>query len=97
VTILYHMGLLAFLVVCGLLCLLILMQESRSSGLGVTFGGEASEAMFGTATADILKKTTGWLIAIFMVASLFLSIWTSVLSRQVSVPPPSIIEQSAAP
>jgi preprotein translocase subunit SecG len=95
VTVLYYVGLFGFLIVSGLLALLILVQESRGGGLGVAFGGDASESMFGTSTADVLKKVTGWLVAIFMVSSLFLSIWTSRLSHQVSVPPPSIIEKSA--
>ena len=89
-TVLYHVALIFFLILCALLCLLILVQESRSSGLGVAFGGEASDSVFGTATADILKKATGWFIAIFMAASLFLSVWTSSLARH--EPPPTPVE-----
>jgi preprotein translocase subunit SecG len=89
-TALYYIALIFFLILCGLLCLLILVQESRSSGLGVAFGGEASDSVFGTATADILKRATGWLIAIFMAASLLLSIWTSGLARR--EPPPAPVE-----
>lgn len=93
--VLYHVALSVFLLICGLLSLLILIQESRSSGLGVSFGGEASDSVFGTSTADVLKKATGWLVAIFMVASLFLSIWTAGLARNPTPTPPAI-ERPAA-
>lgn len=57
------------------------MQESKSSGLGASFGGEASESVFGTSTADVLKKFTMWLGAIFLVACILLSLWTTAMGR----------------
>lgn len=80
-TFIYYFAIFLFLFLCALLCLVILMQESKSSGLGASFGGDASESVFGTATADVLKKFTAWLAAIFLVSCVLLSLWTGALAR----------------
>ncbi len=80
-TFLYFLTIALFLILCALLCGVILIQESKSSGLGASFGGEASESLFGTATADVLKKLTGWLATIFLIACIVLSFWTASLGR----------------
>ncbi len=78
---LYFFTITFFMLLCILLCAVILMQESKSSGLGASFGGEASESLFGTSTADVLKKFTAWLAVIFLMSCIFLSLWTSALGR----------------
>ena len=80
-TFLYFFTIALFMLLCILLCTVILLQESKSSGLGSSFGGEASESLFGTSTADVLKKVTAWLIFIFLVACIILSLWTAALGR----------------
>lgn len=80
-TFLYFFTIAIFMFICVLLCSVILMQESKSSGLGASFGGESRESMFGTGTADVLKKFTGWLAFIFLLACILLSLWTGVLGR----------------
>jgi preprotein translocase subunit SecG len=77
---------------CIVLCAVILMQESKSSGLGASFGGEASESLFGTSTADILKRFTAWLALIFFVACVVLSLWTAALGRSKAVAPAFTME-----
>ncbi len=57
------------------------MQESKSSGLGASFGGDASDSLFGVSTPKVLKVITGWLSVVFMTACLFLSAWTSARGR----------------
>lgn len=69
------------MILCGLLCFVILIQESKSSGLGASFGGESSDSLFGASTADVLKKFTGWLAAIFLISCVLLSLWTSAVGR----------------
>ena len=49
-------------------------------GLGASFGGEASD-LFGTSTAQVLKKFTAILASLFLASCVFLSIWTSALGR----------------
>ena len=80
-TFLYFFTIALFLILCLMLCAVILMQESKSSGLGASFGGEASESLFGTSTADVLKKFTAWLAVIFFISCILLSLWTSAMGR----------------
>lgn len=80
-TFLYFTAIVLFILLCVVLCFVILIQESKSSGLGASFGGSASESLFGTATADVLKTLTAWLSAIFLAACILLSLWTSSMGR----------------
>lgn len=80
-TFLYFFTIALFLILCAMLCAVILMQESKSSGLGASFGGEASDSLFGTSTADVLKKFTAWLAIVFFVACIILSLWTTAMGR----------------
>ena len=70
-----------FVFVCFFLCFIILIQESKSSGLGASFGGESGDSLFGSSTPDVLKKVTGYLAIAFFVFCLFLSFWTSALAK----------------
>ena len=80
-TIIYYLAIALFIFICFVLCFVILMQESKSSGLGASFGGDASESMFGTATADVLKRFTAWMAVAFLISCVFLSLWTASLAR----------------
>jgi preprotein translocase subunit SecG len=94
-TFIFYAFLFLFILLCGVLCLVILVQESKSLGLGASFGGDPGESLFGTSTADVLKKFTAWLACLFMVACVLLSLWTSSLGRNKSpVLPPTIEETS---
>lgn len=86
-TFLYFFTMTLFLILCALLCGVILIQESKSSGLGASFGGEASDSLFGTSTADVLKRFTAWLGAIFLVSCIFLSLWTNAMGRTSTAAP----------
>ena len=77
----YFAAIFLFMFLCLLLCFVILIQESKSSGLGASFGGDTSDSLFGTSTADVLKKFTGWLAAIFLISCVLLSLWTETLGR----------------
>ncbi len=66
-----------FLISCALLCTFILIQESKTMGLGASFGGDAGSSLFGTSTADIVKKITAWLSALFLIGAVILSLWTA--------------------
>lgn len=80
-TFIYYFAIFLFILLCVVLCFVILIQESKSSGLGASFGGDASESVFGTSTADVLKSFTGWLAFIFLVSCVILSIWTQAMAR----------------
>lgn len=85
ITFLYFTAIALFMMLCVLLCFVILIQESKSTGLGASFGGEASDSLFGTSTADVLKKFTAYLAAIFLVSCVLLSLWTASMGRSKSM------------
>ena len=92
-TFIFYFFLIMFLFLCGLLTFIILIQESKSMGLGASFGGDSSDSLFGTSTADVLKKITGYLVVIFMASCIVLSLWTSALGRAKDRKASSVIEQ----
>jgi preprotein translocase subunit SecG len=77
----FYFLLVMFLVTCALLCAFILVQESKTMGLGASFGGDAGSSLFGTSTADIVKKITAWLSAFFLIGAVLLSLWTGHVAR----------------
>ena len=87
----FYFFLLLFLFLCVLLSFIILVQDSKSMGLGASFGGDSSDSMFGTSTAEVLKKFTSYLVIIFMASCVFLSLWTSALGRKQA--PKVVIEE----
>jgi len=84
-TFLYFTAIAFFLLLCVLLCFVILIQESKSTGLGASFGGAASESLFGTSTADVLKTFTAWLAVVFFASCIILSLWTAAMGRSKQV------------
>ncbi len=92
-TFLFYFSIALFILLSGILCLVILVQESKSLGLGASFGGDAGESLFGTSTASVLKKFTAWLAVIFLVSCVLLSLWSgSIASQRVKALPASIEE-----
>ena len=90
---LFYLSLVIFLFIAALLCLVILVQESKSMGLGASFGGDPGESLFGTSTADVLKKFTAWLGVCFLAGCIFLSIWSESASKTSKEPIPYTIEE----
>lgn len=80
-TALYYLLIFLFLFVSVILCMVILVQESKSSGLGASFGGDSGDSLFGASTPDVLKKITAWLALIFLGGCVLLSVWTGALGR----------------
>ena len=92
-TFLYYLSIVLFVFLSTILCLVILVQESKSMGLGASFGGDAGESLFGTSTASVLKKFTAYLATIFVIACILLSIWSSVKGK-LKLPAPTSIERT---
>ncbi len=92
-TILFYLSIVFFLLVCVVLTLVILVQESKSLGLGASFGGDPGESLFGTSTADVLKKFTAWIAAIFMIGCVLLSLWSASISSNRAKALPTAIEE----
>ncbi len=90
-TILFYVAIAVFMLLCLVLCLVVLVQESKSMGLGASFGGDPGDSLFGTSTADVLKTITAWLGVIFVLSCVFLSLWTGAMGRgQSTIIPPTI-------
>lgn len=79
--ILFYTFLFLFLLLAVVLCFAILIQEAKSLGLGASFGGDAGDSLFGTSTAEVLKRFTAYVAGIFLISCLILSLWGSSLSR----------------
>lgn len=60
-------------IIAFVLVILILIQPSKSGGLGAAFGG-AGENVFGAHALDHVSKFTVWLIAIFFALTLALTV-----------------------
>ena len=80
-TTIFYISLFLFMLLCVILCMAILVQEAKSLGLGASFGGDAGDSLFGTSTAEVLKRFTAYVAGIFLITCLILSLWTSSLGR----------------
>lgn len=81
-TFLFYFSVSCFILLCVLLSLVVLVQESKSLGLGASFGGDPGESLFGTSTAAVLKKFTAYLAGVFLVSCLLLSLWSASIAKQ---------------
>ena len=78
-TIVFYLFLTLFILLSFVLCFVILIQEAKSLGLGASFGGDNSDSLFGTSTAEVLKRFTGYVAGFFLGSCLILSMWSSSL------------------
>lgn len=72
----FIIGLFRFILVvdCIFLILLVLIQlPKKEAGLGVAFGGAATDALFGAGAGNAITKITKWTVACFFVLSLGLA------------------------
>lgn len=90
---LFYVSLFMFLLVSVFLCCAVLVQESKSLGLGASFGGDAGDSLFGTSTADVLKKITAWLGAFFLIGCILLSAWSEAPTRSLKAKAPVQVEE----
>ncbi|MEF9519804.1 preprotein translocase subunit SecG [Chlamydia crocodili] len=90
---LFYSFLFVFLLLCVILCGLILIQESKSMGLGSSFGVDSGDSVFGVSTPDILKKVTAWLAVVFCFSCLLLSFATTHLGKNSQELPVNALEQ----
>lgn len=97
-TVVFYLFLFLFLLLCTILCFVILIQEAKSLGLGASFGGDSGDSLFGTSTAEVLKKFTAYLSGIFLIGCLLLSFMSASLGRQAQRFQESVeIEQTVPP
>ncbi len=81
-------------VTCLLLIGVILLQKSKSEGLGLAFGSGVGESLFGSRAGNVLTKITVTLGLIFLANTAFLGmVFThrterSLIDQRVGTPPP---------
>lgn len=73
--------LVAFIIICVLLVLMVLVQNEDSNGMGSAFGGGQSVA-FGARSASVLTKTTAVFVALFFVVTFALALLTKAPSSK---------------
>ncbi len=93
-TFLFYVLLFLFLLLCLLLSATILIQEAKSLGLGASFGGDSGDSLFGTSTAEVLKRFTAYLGAFFLIGCLVLSLWGASLGRAPSTATAAPVESA---
>ncbi|MCH5290596.1 MAG: preprotein translocase subunit SecG [Treponema sp.] len=72
--------LVAFVIICVLLVLLILVQNEKDNGMGSMLGGGQSAA-FGAHSASVVSRTTGVLVALFFVTTFVLALLNKAPSK----------------
>jgi preprotein translocase subunit SecG len=61
-------------VICSLLLIgVILLQRAKGEGLGLAFGAQMGESLFGARASNVLVKVTIWLGVIFLVCTTLLA------------------------
>ena len=79
-------------IICSiLLIVIILLQRSKSEGLGLAFGSQMGESLFGARAGNVLVKATVWLGIIFLVNTTVLA---KIYSKGTSQ---SLISERSAP
>ena len=82
---LYYVILILFVLVCFLLVSIILMQSSKTGGMGSAMTGNVLNSAFGGEAADkLLVRTTAILAALFMIFAISLNVISTPGSIDVS-------------
>src|SRR5437588_12879326 len=63
-----------FVVICGFMVLLVLIQKGRGGGLASAFGGGGGNTAFGTKTGDVLTWATSIVFGIFLLLGIALNL-----------------------
>jgi len=89
----YYVLVVIFILVCGVLSLVILLQQGRGGDIASAFGGSSSQAAFGARSgATLLTKATTIFAALFMLLALAMSIMgqrgTGSVVSGTAAPPP---------
>ena len=97
--VLYYIVIFIFVLVCLLLVGIILMQSSKTGGMGSGMAGNAAlDTAFGGEGADkLLVKITAFLATLFMVLSIALNVLSTSDSQEISVSKSSVLQGEVVP
>lgn len=76
---------------CLALIGLILLQKSKSEGLGLAFGGGGNDSLFGARAGNVLTKATVWIGVFFLINTLVLGMMFAGSASK------SLMERASAP
>ncbi len=90
--------LVAFVIVCVLAVLLVLVQNDEGNGMGSAFGGQSTA--FGARSGSVLKKTTGVLVFLFFAITIVIGVLNKApakedLSKAVEAVQGTVVEERA--
>src|SRR5438093_7435457 len=63
-----------FVLICGFMILLVLIQKGRGGGLSSAFGGASGNTAFGSKTGDVLTWATSIIFGIFLILAVSLNL-----------------------
>ena len=73
---LYYVLVTAYILVCGLLLIVVLLQQGKGGDIASAFGGASSQTAFGArAGATVLTRATATLATLFMLLAFTLAIY----------------------
>ena len=81
---------------CLLLIGLVLLQKSKSEGLGLAFGAGAGESLFGARAGNVLSRATVILGIVFLANSLLLGVLFAQKGKTLMEQAPATASQPAA-
>ncbi len=98
-TISINLLLIAFVIVCLLMTLLVLMQRPKQEGLGAAFGAGVTDQVFGARTTNVLQRGTVYLASLFFLLSLALAVLIGHQNKNISLlkdpnAPPKVEEKT---
>jgi len=70
------------IIICAILILVILLQQSRGGGLGGALGGSATQVFGGRGSANFMTRLTAVLAVLFMLTSMSLAFLSSAGDRE---------------
>src|SRR5438093_13607305 len=73
-----------FVLICGFMILLVLIQKGRGGGLVSAFGGSGGNTAFGAKTGDVLTWATSIIFGIFLLLAIILNLMSGGASTPVA-------------
>lgn len=95
----FIIGLLSFvllLVSLSLIFLVLIQLPKKEAGIGVAFGGGATDALFGAGSGNVLTKATKYAATAFFVLAIVVGMMQSAQSKKSTLEFERAVEQQAA-
>lgn len=64
-----------YVIACGVLIFVVLLQQGRGAGLGASLGGGASQTLFGSRASNFMTRVTAVMAGLYMVLAIVLALY----------------------